>query len=263
MSEMTIEAAKQKLINWCRSQIGYHEVGDNNTKYADADYDTRLYGFDMHGQPWCDYFVDYAFIINFGYALGTAMTYQNPNGSAACAVSASYYKQHGAFFHEPEIGDQIFFYSGGGINHTGIVEDVSGSSVITIEGNSSDSVKRNTYNIKNPNIAGYGRPIWNLVDNVDIEELNEASEEENVLTKTEVRTMQGKYPLLTIVLKNEQREDVKALQCLLKLRGNDSIDVDGFYGKETESAVMEYQSKVGLLSDGECGKDTWYSLITG
>ena len=57
---MTREQAIQKLLDCARAEIGYHEQGENLTKYAaQYDYDTRLYGFDMSGQPWCDYFVDW------------------------------------------------------------------------------------------------------------------------------------------------------------------------------------------------------------
>jgi len=72
------------------------------------------------------------------------MTYQTVgSGSALCSASASYYEKNNAFYSYPQPGDQVFFYSGGAINHTGLVENVIGSganwtSFTAIEGNSSD-----------------------------------------------------------------------------------------------------------------------------
>ena len=95
----------------------------------------------MSGQPWCDYFVDWLFCEGFGYEIGSKMIFQFSGcAGASCAMSAEYYADAGSFYSTPAVGDQIFFYSGGGINHTGIVESVDGGYVTTIEDNSSDSV---------------------------------------------------------------------------------------------------------------------------
>ena len=97
---MTIEQAKKKVLDLAKSQIGYHETGENLTKYASAyDFDNRLYGFDMSGQPWCDYFVDWLFCETFGYDLGCKMTFQFSGcAGASCAMSAEYYADAGSFY---------------------------------------------------------------------------------------------------------------------------------------------------------------------
>lgn len=82
-------------------------------------------------------------------------------------------------------------------------------------------------------------------------------------TTTQVRKMTGQYPLLTWRVGNEEREDVKALQTLLKLRGiGTELVIDGYFGQNTYNAVKFAQKIYGLLEDGEAGKDTWYALIT-
>lgn len=171
-AELSVESVKRRLLDVARAEIGYQECGSNLTKYASAyDLDTRLYGFDMDGSPWCDYFVDWCFMVAFGFDVGSAMTYQYRGCSgAACAESALYYKVAGAFHGTPEIGDQIFFYVSGDINHTGIVEEIGGGYVTTIEGNSSDSVRRNQYRVSDPSIAGYGRPKWKAAAGAKITE---------------------------------------------------------------------------------------------
>lgn len=59
----------------------------------------------------------------------------------------------------PQPGDLIFFdWTGNktGKDHVGIVEYCDGKIIQTIEGNSGDTVKRNTYDINNKSISGYG-----------------------------------------------------------------------------------------------------------
>ena len=61
-------------------------------------------------------------------------------------------------------------------------------------------------------------------------------------------------------VKNGSRgEDVKTLQKLLNQRGY-SLAEDGVFGKNTESAVRDYQSRTGLSADGIAGPNTWGAL---
>lgn len=166
---MTINEAKDKLLATARAELGYKEGYNNYIKYAEGSWDNQFYGWDLQHQPWCDVFVDYCFTHAFTMEQGAAMTYQTVGrGSALCKTSAAYYKNNGAYYSYPEVGDQIFFYYSGDINHTGIVESVQGSgtnwtSVTTIEGNSNDQVSRNTYKKGNSILAGFGRPKWSVV----------------------------------------------------------------------------------------------------
>ncbi len=59
----------------------------------------------------------------------------------------------------------------------------------------------------------------------------------------------------------ELRNEVNALQNLLRQDGF-SVDLDGFFGRETESAVRLFQSEHGLADDGVVGPLTW-SVLTG
>lgn len=56
--------------------------------------------------------------------------------------------------------------------------------------------------------------------------------------------------------------DVKELQRLLNANGY-SLDVDGVWGDQTESAVRKYQKQSGLDVDGIVGTQTWGSLYGG
>ena len=154
---------QQTIIDYAISQIGYKETGNNITKYA-AEIDRNwpnFYNGKKQGAAWCDIFVDYCFLHNFGYEKALNMLCQPPKScGAGCKFSAQYYKTAGRWHNTPNAGDQIFFYVGGEINHTGIVIKVDSSKVYTVEGNSGDEVKKHSYSIYNKKIAGYGRPRY-------------------------------------------------------------------------------------------------------
>ncbi len=48
----------------------------------------------------------------------------------------------------------------GGADHVGIVESRDGSTVHTIEGNTSDSCARRSYRVVSSSILGYGTPLY-------------------------------------------------------------------------------------------------------
>lgn len=255
---MTIEQAKQKLIAWANAQIGTMEGPNNWNKYADSADLTKLYGWNVQNQPWCDVFVDAGFIACFGYDIGSAMTYQYAGCSgAACAQSANYYKSRGAWYQTPELGDQVFFLVGGGINHTGIVTSVGNGSIVTVEGNSSDMVARRSYAIGSQQIAGFGRPNWSLAANantITIEQPQKAEE------KPEPETCSVTLPYLEQGAKGDA---VVAAQLLLAGRGYRCgvWGADGDFGSATKDAVIRFQKSRKLEADGVIGPETWGVLL--
>ena len=241
---MTIEKAKEKLIAWAEKQIGYKEGANNFNKYADTV--QKLYGWKPQNEPWCDTFVDAGFIECFGLSLASKLTYQPiGKGSAACRYSADFYKSNNAFFNSPQVGDQIFFYYEGGINHTGIVTALSGGLVYTIEGNTSDMVARRAYGTGDTVIAGYGRPDWTAV----------ITEE----PKKETPVVSG----LPTLKRGDKGEVVRAAQFLLNGRKCSCglWGADGDFGPATEAAVLAFQRRNGLEPDGIIGSATWAGLL--
>lgn len=260
-SVMTKQEAVELVLNLARLQLGYHEKASNSqlddktansgvgnwTKYArDLDNLRNFYNGSKNGYPWCDVFYDWLFVRCFGAELGRQMLCQPLNSAGAgCMYSAQYYKQYGRWFNgTPEPGDQIFFsYAPGEYSHTGLVESVSGGVVNTIEGNTSDSVGRRSYSVGSSNIAGYGRPRWELAANADASAISfpVASSSERVLKL------------------GCKGEDVEELQKnLLKMGYNVGPDgADGDFGDNTRKAVMKFQREHGLMPiDGEVGDDT-------
>lgn len=165
-----------QLIETAKAEVGYMEkknssnlddktvnAGKNNyTKYA-----RDLYS-DLQGQPWCDMFVDWCFTKTFGRSqtlklLGPFSAY-TPN-------SAQWFMDRNQWYNRPKVGDQIFFKLAR-ICHTGLVYKVDGSTVYTIEGNTSlgaqvipngGNVCYKQYDINSSYIAGYGRPDYSIL----------------------------------------------------------------------------------------------------
>ena len=254
-TKVTKNEAIEKVLNLARDEIGYKEKitnsqlddktanagGGNFTKYGrDLDNVTDFYNGKKNGFAWCDQFVDWLFYKSFGAATAMKMLYQpTRSAGAGCLYSAQYYKAAGAWYTTPQPGDQIFFYSSGSINHTGIVEQVNATQVITIEGNTADQVARRTYALANSLIAGYGRPNWAAASSGSAPSTPAAS--------------------TTRILKQGMRgNDVKAMQQkLIKLGYNlGSGGADGDFGPMTLMAVKKFQSEHGLIADGEVGPQT-------
>lgn len=248
---MTITEAKNKVANTAIAEIGYKETGKNITKYAEY-FDKNcpnFYNTKKQGAEWCDIFNDWDFVVNFGENTARQMLYQPvKSAGAGCKYSANYYKQNNAFYKTPEYGDQIFFYVGGEINHTGRVIGVSSTQVITVEGNSANAVRQRTYNLNDKSIAGYGRPNWSLV-----------------VSGKEVKTVTIEMTVLSF---GSVGEEVKTMQRLLNALGfkganGRSLTVDGQYGSNCVYAVKSAQKAWGMGQDGICGQKTWNKLLKG
>ena len=84
---------------------------------------------------------------------------------AGCSTGVQWFKARNQWADRsitPEPGMIIFFdWDRDGVpDHTGIVEKSENSYVYTIEGNTSDSCRRQQYTVGNPNIFGYGTPAY-------------------------------------------------------------------------------------------------------
>lgn len=262
---MTEQQAKERALAFCRSNLGYSEGANNYNKFAPMV--AQAIGWNAQNQPWCANFTIAVFVQCFGLEKGCKMLCGNIGTvSALCKSNSDLFKSAGRFYPSPEVGDVIFFYVGDDVNHQGIVESISNGYVNTIEGNSSDMVKRNQYKCGHCSIAGYGRPRWDIVcDEQKTEDKTEEASESTGFCVSQFQTftmqMPMQIPLLTCKLCNEVRYDTQALQTLLVLRGFDCT-VNGKYDEDTEIAVKSAQEHYCIEADGECGRDTWTKLIT-
>ena len=269
--QMTKNEAITKLVDLAMSQVGYLEKRSNaqlDDKTANAgsanwnryarDIDSKypnFYNGKKNGYSWCDIFVDWCFIECFGYEKALKMLYQSTKSAGAgCQYSANYYRAHDAFYRQPQVGDQVFFGDYGNEGHTGIVIDVAGSVVTTVEGNTSggygvdsngDGVYIKRYDINTQYIPGFGRPNWDVVS-------SDAGNEE--VSDTVI------YPTIKLGSKGS---DVKKAQQLLIAKGYScgAAGADGDFGAATHNAVKKFQAANGLDADGIIGNATWAALL--
>ena len=253
---MTNDEAVHALVQRAYGEVGYHEGSNNFTKYAEDNRITRLFGWNVQNQPWCSTFVHWIFIDVFGYDNAIQMTY---GGSAACRIDADMYKKNGAWSATPKKGSVIYFYSNGDINHEGIVVDISGATITTVEGNYSDRVSKNTYFVNDPSIAGYGVPNWDVVAGMP-----ETSDE----TADETDLKRKYYHLEYGSGINSPLPQVKSWQNMLLCWGFDlgKAGADGEFGTLTMIATQKWQEKaksIGLNVEvnGIVDEDDWKEII--
>ena len=254
-----------RLIAIAKGELGYLEKATNaqlESKTANAgSRNYTKYGawYGLNPAAWCAEFVSWC----FGQLTGSKAGAQDMLCGflwTSCTAMYSAFKKDGRVFSTPKAGDIIVFNKAPGSStmaHTGIVTEVKGGRVYTIEGNTSAAsgviangggVAAKSYALGNNRIGGYLRPEY------DPEPVTEKKTE----TKAEAKTMSVE---LLILRKGMKGEAVKALQALLNLRGFNCGTVDGDFGTKTDAALRAYQLKKGLTVDGECGAKSWAALI--
>ena len=263
----------ETVITIALAEVGYREKASNAalddpaantgsgnwTKYARDLAAAGYYNGNKNGYAWCDVFVDWCFYKAFG-AEAQRIQCQTGDLGAACIYSAQYFMMQGRYDQTPKPGDQVFINVNGQIGHTGIVVDVSNSSITVVEGNSSDRVQKLSYDRSSSRIAGFGHPKYD-------EESKTADEQPLVLPKEKYQFVVVSIPLLK---RGSTGSAVKSAQTLLiRLGGSCGGRIisgrevpDGDFGPVTENAVKAFQHSRGLTEDGEIGEKTWTALIT-
>lgn len=144
--------------------------------------------------------------------------------------------------HVPAPGDLIFYDweapatgdAKSDVDHVGIVEKVTNKTIIVIEGNYSNSVKRREIPVNHRYIRGYGLPKYDTAVSVGPK----------------------------VLRKGDEGEEVRELQSnLIKLKYSVGADgADGDFGSNTEKAVKKFQGEHGLTKDGVVGPHTYAAL---
>lgn len=226
---------RDKIVEIAKSQIGYHEGYNNDTKYGD------WYG--LPNQPWCAMFVSWC-----AYESGIPETIIPK--FAGCITGFNEMTKMGITTTEhitPQKGDLIFFeWDGepGDIDHVGIVEYVENDLVHTIEGNHSDCVDQYVYYKDSDCIVGYAKPRY--------EDSPEPTPDYRV---SEIqRTLNERYGL-SIAVDNIFGSEtnwamVFGLQTEMNIQFGTGIAVDGIFGDETYSHAIE-------IYPGASGNMTW------
>lgn len=265
-----------ELIAIAAAEVGYKEKKSNSqlddftanagsgnyTKYSRDLYSAGYYGgHSKQSYAWCCCFADWCFLqaAHGDRELAQNISCQSGIYGAACNYSAKYYKQAGRFDNVPSVGAQVYFGDSSSWKHTGLVEAVDASYIYTIEGNSSDGVNRRKYARTNKTILGYGHPLYS--DDASCAD----SDDDIVPTDKPTERIDSTIGNVNIfVLRiGSKGNSVQVLQTLLNFLGGYGLEVDGSFGKLTQSAVLDYQRKNALEVDGVVGNKTWSCLIVG
>lgn len=221
-----------------RSELGTaeHPPESNHQKFG------QWYGAD--GVPWCAEFVSYCF-----YNAGSPFPASTAKGFASVEAGRDWFDSKGWIKNKPEMGDLIFYHfdaEHAGANHVGIVESVGANSVTTIEGNTSAGSDSNGGQVQRRGrpfgayILNYGRPPFD-------------GKPSHHVQRPDHPRWPGRFLLLT---SPHTRADVREWQARMKERGW-NIEVNGEYGRRTETVCREFQKEKGLAVDGVVGPRTW------
>lgn len=257
----------ERIVSQASKWVGYLEkksnsqlddftanAGSNNYTRFNRDLISYKQGIGAQPMEWCAAFVSCCFVYEFGLEVAKQLLC----GGLHCYTpsGANYFKKKGRYIKrgsgKPKVGDVIFFYSSskGRIGHVGIVYKVSGSTVYTIEGNTSGAntlitngggVKKKSYSMSSTYIDGYGSVDYSIVDGG------------TPVTPTETPDLK----------KGAEGIYVEKMQKLLLDWNKDCLPkygADGDFGTETENAVKAFQSEKKLTVNGVCNAETWAAL---
>lgn len=155
-----------KVISIAENEVGY-TASSSYSKYGE------WYGYQG---GWCTTFVIWSFY-QAGEALDVSLYGKIVPNGGNCNSMISWFNNKGRYHtsesgYTPKRGDLVFFdWSGNGSSqHVGIVTGVSGSTIYTVEGNCSGSVKERKYTEDGSKpynnisaIMGYGNPDYSSV----------------------------------------------------------------------------------------------------
>ena len=139
-----------KIIAVAQGELGYMEkdnASNLDSKTGGGSRNFTKYARDVghaNGQPWCATFVTWVFQQAAGGDKGLASNTLFGATTAGCAENVSRFKKAGKWLapsQTPKPGDVIFYKK----SHTGVVVGVNGTTVYTIEGNTSgdNAIERN------------------------------------------------------------------------------------------------------------------------
>lgn len=287
-------ARASDVVRVAAAEVGVTEspANSNRVKYNDWYYGRQVRGA---AYPWCAAFVS--------WVLAQAGAGHLAARSASCPAIKSDAQRRGTYhagFDGIAQGDLVLyqFDRDADPDHIGIVESVSGSNIVAVEGNTSLTSNDNGGAVMRRTrskglIMGYVRPAYDgasapMVD-TRIDTVREVQQWLNraygaglsvdgiygtQTRKAIIRVLQRAIgvsadgivgwrtrralPTLSV---GTGGDAVRAAQALLVCKGYATAYVDGDFGGSTKNAVIAFQKAQGLARDGVIGKRTWAALL--
>ncbi len=217
--------SRQDVLNKAASQNGVVESPPNSNKTSYG----LWYQPSLNGQKWCAMFVSWVFH-HADHPLGFVQT---KNGIHHCQSAHNYYKEKGRLTSNPEPGDIVIYdWEGNGhADHIGIFIKWTNNDKTAIEaweGNTSTS-----------NNSDGGQ----VMKRIRSKNLIKSFINPGVYTETAVTSIKK------TISKGDRGSDVTQVQKYLYNLGY-QIEIDGWFGNETERLLKEYQSKNAMKVTG-------------
>lgn len=250
---------------------------------------------------WCDAFVDYCIYEACGRSIKDCSTVLCGEPDDYTVNSSDMFKRLKRWGDAPKVGAQVFFTNNGkqsGICHTGIVEKFDGSTVTTIEGNTSNAsglvsnggcVARKTYSRSSSRIAGYGYPKYSESGSQDNTGSGKGKKSVAEIAKEVINGLWGVGAVRKSKLKKAgydydtvQAEVNKQLGANNSPKKPASTSVEkfplpsghwygtpssnaknhsGYYDAGERLAIKKIQAKVGVANDGYYGEKTKAAVV--
>lgn len=256
-----LEKRSNYMLDNKTANAGYN----NYTKYTRDVDNSGLCDAQFQGQAWCCGFVMWPFLHLYGKAEAQRALHLPTAHCKAynCGELYDYFKAANAIHSVPEVGDVVFFrsYNSNGTirynyAHVGIVVEVTSTSIVTVEGNTSGAsgviangggVCKKSYARNYRCIVGYGRPKYDI-------SVTPVTPTPNYNVTVNTRMLS----------KGMKGNDVHNVMVLLHDMGYYTASVpkyDNEFGPNMQAAVKAFQKAKGLSADGIIGKDTWSKLL--
>ena len=217
--------ARQDVLDKAQSQNGVVErpPGSNKTDYG------LWYQPSLNGQKWCAMFVSWVFD-HAGHPLGNIQT---KNGIHHCQSAHNYYKEKGKLTSNPEPGDIVIYdWTGDGhADHVGIF-----IRWINADRKFLEAWEGNTSAANNSDGGG-------VMKRTRSSNLVKSFINPGVYGSTSVA------PVSNSVMKGDRGSKVTQIQKYLYDIGYE-IEIDGWFGAQTETLLKEYQTKNAMNASG-------------
>lgn len=243
---MNEQELRNRVCAVAKSHIGRRETDGSHRAIIDSYNRIRPLprGYALsYSDPWCA-----AFVSAVGAEAGAEKAIFP---ECSCPAMLQRYAQAGRRANKSallEPGD-IVMYGENEPTHVGIITNVSGAALSTVEGNLGDSVAQRSIRKDDGRILCFCRPDYSAL----------AGGGESVPTMAEGRFAPKAVRYLR---QGNTGEDVRAMQALLMLRGFSvgKDGADGEFGANTAQALRSFQRSRGLELDGVLGNESLAAL---
>ena len=256
-----------KVLEIAKGELGYEEGPNNYNKYGKELSAIGYFNGDKTYVSWCGSY-NYWCILKACIPEDRSdsekkwdalyFTYQpsRDNCACGCKYGAQYFRNAGAFYSTPQVGDIAFFGSKGSEYHQGIVcEIINSVQFYCYEGNHNNKVARVKRNVNE--CSGFGRPRYD-----GYSEQPAPTPTPEPTPEPEKKGYTGEFPTRPsrgYFQRGDKGSEVVKLQKLLDWTIPGCLPkygCDGDIGSETLGAVKKCQAVWGTKVDGFYGKNS-------